>query len=105
MSLDWSREQFGRAVVTMAAGEGDLRARTAAAVGDYLAPLDAGNVPRNLRPSFARLMTLLAPARERGDDIWCLESLSDRDVRRVARLIVELHGYLNTPWWSRRPTV
>src|SRR5215510_13511474 len=100
MSIDRTRETFGRAVMLMAMDEGSLRRRLRQATLQYILLLRDSEVPRNLRQSFGRLGSLIAPA-QCGDTLTAeLEPLSDDDVRRAVRLIVELNSHLNTTWWS-----
>jgi hypothetical protein len=96
VSIDRTKELFARAVATMAMDEGPLRVRRAA-IGSILLHGDS-ELPNGLRPAFRRLGSIIASAQhERGLTID-LTPLSDDDVRRAARLIVELNGHLNTTW-------
>jgi hypothetical protein len=98
MSIDRTREVFARAVMTMAIDEGSLRARVWRAFTGYLLLLEDGELPKELRPSFRRLGSILSPARDERGLTSDLEPLSEADVRRAARLLVELNGQLNSTW-------
>jgi hypothetical protein len=102
MSIDRTRELFGRAVTAMALDEGSLRSRVRRAVSGYLLLLNESELPKDVRLTFRRLMSLTAPARDGERLTRDLDPLGHDDVRRAARLIVELNSYLNTAW--RLPT-
>src|SRR5262245_32764421 len=84
----------------MAVDEGSLRARVRRAFAGHLVLLDDSELPRGLRSSFRQLGSLIAPAQDEQGLTPELEPLSDDDVRRAARLLVELNGHLNSTWRS-----
>jgi hypothetical protein len=98
MSIDRTRELFGRAVTAMALDEGSLRSRVQRAVSGHLLLLGERELPKDLRLTFRRLKSLTAPARDGQGLTTALDPLSDDDVRRAARLIVELNSHLNPTW-------